>query len=257
MNLQKLKLELIEQKKSKFKGNIYHFSQVNFAYNSNKIEGGRLTEDETEEIFETNSFISKSDEAIKFDDLTEMKNHFRLFDYILDIIDDELNKDNIIEMNKILKRNTTDEENPRYNVGGFKVVPNKIDLINVINTSKPEDVENDLEELLNWYKRLNNTTIEDIIEFHVRFERIHPFGDGNGRVGRIIMFKECLKNNIIPFIVLDKDKPYYMRGLKEYKNDKMFLIDTIKNEQDIYEKVCEELLDFNLKPKSNMDNIEI
>ena len=257
MDLQKLKLELIEQKKSKFKGNIYHFSQVNFAYNSNKIEGGRLTEDETEEIFETDSFIPKSDEAIKFDDLTEMKNHFRLFDYILDIIDDELSKENIIEMNKILKRNTTDEENPRYNVGGFKIVPNKIGLINIIDTSSPENVETDLEKLLEWYKNLNNITIEDIIEFHVRFERIHPFGDGNGRVGRIIMFKECLKNNIIPFIVLDKDKPYYMRGLKEYKNDKLFLIDTIKNEQDIYEKVCEELLDFNLKPKSNMNDVEI
>ena len=257
MDLQKLKLELIEQKKSKFKGNIYHFSQVNFAYNSNKIEGGRLTEDETEEIFDTNSFIPKSDEAIKFDDLTEMKNHFRLFDYILDIIDENLTKDNIIEMNKILKRNTTDEENPRYNVGGFKVVPNKIGLINIINTSSPEDVEKDLDNLLRWYKKLSVVTIEDIIEFHVRFERIHPFGDGNGRVGRIIMFKECLKNNIMPFIVLDKDKPYYMRGLTEYKNDKMFLIDTIKNEQDIYEKVCEELLDFNLKQKSNMNDIDI
>ena len=257
MDLQKLKNELIEQRKSKFKGNIYHFSQVNFAYNSNKIEGGRLTEDETEEIFETNSFIPKSDEAIKFDDLTEMKNHFRLFDYILDTIDDELSKKSIIEMNKILKRNTTDEENPRYNVGGFKVVPNKIGLINVIDTSSSENVERDLDELLKWYKSLTNKTIEDIIEFHVRFERIHPFGDGNGRVGRIIMFKECLKNNIMPFIVLDKDKPYYMRGLKEYKNDKMFLIDTIKNEQDIYEKVCEELLDFNLKPKSNINDIEI
>ena len=246
MDLQKLKLELIEQKKSKFRGNIYHFSQVNFAYNSNKIEGGRLTEDETEEIFETNSFIPKKREAVKFDDLTEMKNHFRLFDYILDIIDDELNKDNIIKMNKILKRNTTDEENPRYNVGGFKVVPNKIGLINIINTSSPENVEKDLTDLLQWYKSLKNVTVEDIIEFHVRFEVIHPFGDGNGRVGRMIMFKECLKNNIMPFIVLDRDKPYYMRGLKEYKNDKMFLIDTIKNEQDIYKKVCEELLDFDL-----------
>lgn len=246
MDLQKLKLELIEQKKSKFRGNIYHFSQVNFAYNSNKIEGGRLTEDETEEIFETNSFIPKKREAVKFDDLTEMKNHFRLFDYILDIIDDELNKDNIIKMNKILKRNTTDEENPRYNVGGFKVVPNKIGLINIINTSSPENVEKDLTDLLQWYKSLKNVTLEDIIEFHVRFEVIHPLGDGNGRVGRMIMFKECLKNNIMPFIALDRDKPYYMRGLKEYKNDKMFLIDTIKNEQDIYKKVCEELLDFDL-----------
>ena len=246
MDLKKLKTELIEQKKSKFKGNIYHFSQVNFAFNSNKIEGGHLTEDETEEIFETNSFIPKADDAIKLDDLIEMKNHFRLFDYMLDIIDEELSKENIIEMNKILKRNTIDEDNPRYNVGGFKVVPNKIGLINVINTSSPADVEKDIETLLEWYKSIENVTLEDIIEFHVRFERIHPFGDGNGRVGRIIMFKECLKNNILPFIVLDTDKQYYMRGLKEYKNDKMYLIDTIKNEQDIYEQVCNQLLDFEL-----------
>ncbi len=247
MDLLKLKKELIEQKDSKFKGNIYHYSQVNFAYNSNKIEGSKLTEDETEEIFETNSFIPKSEDAIKLDDLTEMKNHFRLFDYAIDIIDEELSKDIIINMNKILKRNTTDEENPRYNVGGFKIVPNKIGLINVINTSSPEDVEKDLDKLLSWYRKIKKITLEDIIEFHVRFEIIHPFGDGNGRVGRMIMFKECLKNNIVPFIVLDKDKPYYMRGLKEYKNDKLFLIDTIKNEQDIYQKICEELLNFDLK----------
>ena len=247
MDLLKLKKELVEQKKSKFKGNIYHYSQVNFAYNSNKIEGSRLTEDETEEIFETNSFIPKSEDAIKLDDLIEMKNHFRLFDYALDIIDEELSKDIIINMNKILKRNTTDEENPRYNVGGFKIVPNKIGLINVINTSSPDDVEKDLDKLLSWYKKIKKITLEDIIEFHVRFEIIHPFGDGNGRVGRMIMFKECLKNNIVPFIVLDEDKPYYIRGLKEYKNDKAFLVDTIKNKQDIYQKVCEELLNFDLK----------
>lgn len=247
MNIKKLRKELIEQKKSKFKGNIYHFSQVNFAYNSNKIEGGKLTEDETEEIFETNSFIPKIDDYIKIDDLIEMKNHFRLFDYTLDIIDEELSKDIMINMNKILKKNTTDEENPRYNIGGFKVVPNKIGLINIVNTSKPEDVEKDINDLLKWYKNIKNITLEDIIEFHVRFERIHPFGDGNGRVGRMIMFKECLKNNIVPFIILDKDKSFYMRGLKEYNNDKMYLIDTIKNEQDIYKEVCDELLNFDLK----------
>lgn len=249
MDLNKLKFELIEQRKTKFKGNIYHYFQVNFAYNSNKIEGGKLTEDETEEIFETNSFIPKSDDAIKFDDLTEMKNHFRLFDYCLDTIDEPLSKEMMIEMNKILKRNTTDEENPRYNVGGFKVVPNKIGLINVINTSAPEDVEKDLDELLEWYHNLKNIKLEDIIDFHFRFERIHPFGDGNGRVGRMIMFKECLKNNIMPFIVLDNDKPYYMRGLKNYKEDKMFLIDTIKHEQDLYEKIVNEMLDFDLTDK--------
>jgi len=246
MDLIKLKTELIEQKKSKFKGNIYHSFQVNFAYNSNKIEGSHLTEDETEEIFSNNSFIPKDEETLMLDDLIEMKNHFRLFDYILDIIDDDLTKENIIKMNTILKRNTSDEDNPRYNVGGFKVIPNKIGLVNVINTTDPINVESDMDELLNSYNSIKNVTLEDIIEFHVRFERIHPFGDGNGRVGRIIMFKECLKNNIIPFIVLDKDKPFYMRGLKEYDNDKMYLIDTIKNEQDIYEDVVNDLLDFNL-----------
>ena len=249
MLIDKIKNELIEQRKTKFKGNIYHFSQVNFAYNSNKIEGGHLTEDETEEIFETDSFIPKSDDAIKLDDLIEMKNHFRLFDYCLDIIDEELTKEIMIKMNKILKRNTTDEDNPRYNVGGFKVVPNKIGLINVINTSEPEDVSKDLDNLLNKYHKIKNITIEDIIDFHYHFERIHPFGDGNGRVGRMIMFKECLKNNIMPFIVIDDDKPYYMRGLKKYKEDKMCLIDTIKHEQDLYENFAKELLDFKLEDK--------
>ena len=252
MGLLKLKNELLEQKKFKFKGNIYHFSQVNFGYNSNKIEGSKLTEDETKEIFVTNSFIPKSDVSIRVDDLIEMKNHFRLFDYMLDIIDEKISKDIMIKMHKILKRNTTDEENPRYNVGGFKVVPNKIGLINVIETSKPEDVEKDINDLLMWYESLKDITLEDIIEFHVRFERIHPFGDGNGRVGRMIMFKECLKNNIMPFIILDSDKSYYMRGLKEYKNDKMFLIDIIKNEQDIYKKMCDELLDFDLNYNSKI-----
>lgn len=246
MDISIIKKELIEQKNTKFKGNIYHYSQVNFAYNSNKIEGSKLTSDETEEIFTTDSFVPKSDNAIKLDDLIEMKNHFRLFDYMLDIIDKPLSKEIIIEMNRILKRNTSDEDNPRYNVGGFKIAPNKIGLINVINTSDPEDVEKDLDKLLKEYNNLKKVTLEDIIEFHYNFECIHPFADGNGRVGRMIMFKECLKNNIMPFIILDKDKSYYMRGLKEYKRDKMFLIDTIKNEQDIYEKVCNELLDFNI-----------
>ncbi|CDB92591.1 putative uncharacterized protein [Clostridium sp. CAG:302] len=249
MEIARLKEELIQQRKSKFKGNIYHYSQVNFAYNSNKIEGGRLSEDETEEIFETDSFIPKSDETIKLDDLIEMKNHFRLFDYTLDTLNDDLSKEMVINMNKILKRNTTDEENPRYNVGGFKIIPNKIGLINVIDTSAPEDVEKDIGNLLLEYKKIKNVTIEDIIDFHYKFELIHPFGDGNGRVGRMIMFRECLRNNIMPFIVLDNDKPFYMRGLKNYKNDKLFLIDTIKHEQDLYEDIVNEMLDFYLNGK--------
>lgn len=180
MEIASIKKELQEQKRIKFKGNLYHYSQVNFAYNSNKIEGSTLTEDETEEIFETNSFIPKNEDSIKLDDLIEMKNHFRLFDYTLDIIDEPLTKNMIIDMNKILKRNTSDEDNPRYNVGGFKIIPNKIGLINVIKTSSPKDVEKDIENLLLEYNRLTRVTLEDIIDFHYKFELIHPFGEPNG-----------------------------------------------------------------------------
>lgn len=246
MLVEKIKNELIKQKELNFKGNIYHYSQVNFSYNSNKIEGSRLTSDQTESIFDTSSFIAKSDDLIELDDITEAKNHFRLFNYMLDNIDNTLTKEMIIKMNMILKRNTSDEDDPRYNVGGFKIVPNIIGVVNVIKTTDPKDVEKDIDILLNEYNSKKEITLEDIIDFHYRFERIHPFGDGNGRVGRIIMFKECLKNNIMPFIVLDADRPYYVRGLKEYENDKMYLIDTIKNEQDIYESVCKELLDFDI-----------
>ena len=247
MDIKKIKNELLKQKESKFKGNIYHYSQVNFAYNSNKIEGSKLTSDETESIFNTSSFIPKSDTLIKLDDLIETKNHFKLFDFMLDNIDNSLNKEMIIEMNKILKRGTSDEDNPRYNVGGFKVIPNIIGTIGVIKTTDPKDVNREIDKLLDEYNSKNNITLEDIIDFHYRFEKIHPFSDGNGRVGRIIMFKECLKNNIMPFIVLDEDKSYYIRGLKQYENDKMFLIDTIGHEQDLYEKVCNELLDFEIQ----------
>ncbi len=196
MDINKIKNELIEQKKSKFKGNIYHYSQVNFSYNSNKIEGSRLTSDQTEAIFDTSSFIPKSEDLIQLDDLIESKNHFKLFDYMLDNVDAKLSKEMLIEMNKILKRNTSDEENPRYNVGGFKVVPNMIGLVNVIPTTAPDKVEKEIESLLTEYNAKTNITLEDIVDFHYRFECIHPFGDGNGRVGRMIMFKECLKNNI-------------------------------------------------------------
>lgn len=166
---------------------------------------------------------------------------------MLDYVDEPLSKEMIIEMNKILKRGTSDEDNPRYNVGRFKVVPNTIGVVNMIETSSSETTEQDVDSLLDDYSKLTQVTLEDIIDFHVKFERIHPFGDGNGRVGRIIMFKECLKNNIMPFIILDQDKPYYIRGLKEYNRDKKYLIDTILHSEDIYENICEQLLDFDIK----------
>lgn len=180
MDIDKLKEELITQKNLKFKGNIYHYSQVNFSYNSNKIEGSKLTSDQTEAIFDTASFIPKNDDLIKLDDLIESKNHFKLFDYMLENVDDSLNKKMIIEMNKILKRNTSDEDNPRYNVGGFKVIPNIIGMVNVINTTSPKYVEEELEQLIFQYNSKKNITLEDIIDFHYRFECIHPFAEPNG-----------------------------------------------------------------------------
>ena len=188
MDITRIKNELIEQKKSKFKGNIYHYSQVNFSYNSNKIEGSRLTSDQTEAIFDTSSLISKSD------DLIESKNHFKLFDYMLDNVDKLLTKDMIIEMNKILKRNISDEDNPRYNVGGFKIIPNIVGVVNVINTTEPENVEKEIDELLNEYNSKTNITLEDIVDFHYRFELIHPFGDKNICLGQQITYlQKCLK----------------------------------------------------------------
>ena len=139
---------------------------------------------------------------------------------MLDMVDEEITLEMIIKMHSILKRGTSDENNPLYNVGGFKKVPNIIGITNVIETSKPEDVIKNLNDLLKDYSSLKEVTLKNIIDFHVRFERIHPLSDGNGRVGRIIMFKECLKNNIVPFIVLDEEKAYYMRGLKEYNRDR-------------------------------------
>lgn len=146
-------------------------------------------------------------------------------------------------MHSILKRGTSDEDNPLYNVGGFKKVPNIIGITNVIETSKPEDVIKNINDLLKDYSSLKEVTLKNIIDFHVRFQRIHLLSDGIGRVGRIIMFKECLKNNIVPFIVLDEEKAYYMRGLKEYNRDRKYLIDTILHFQDIYNNLSEKLLD--------------
>ena len=237
---------LLEEKSVKFKNGLYHYTQVTFAYNSNKIEGTRLTEEQTAEMYETNSVTTLGSEVIQADDLIETKNHFRLFDFMLDHYADPITKDMMKEMHGILKRGTTQSEISMYNVGGFKIVPNKIGLINVINTSSPKDTPKDIDNLLSWYNSLKNITLEDIIEFHYKFEKIHPFGDGNGRVGRMIMFKECLKNDIMPFIILDSDKPFYLRGLKNYENDKMFLIDTIKHEQDLYEVAVNDMLDFEI-----------
>ncbi len=225
-------LEILrEQKNMKLKGNLYHNTQIIFAYNTNHIEGSKLTEDQTRYIFETNSILFEGETVASVDDILETANHFKLVDYMLDIADKDLTEDIIKEFHKILKEGTMDSRKEWFMVGEYKKVVNEA---GNIKTSTPSQTPKDMVKLMEWYNSLKQITIKEIIEFHFRFERIHPFQDGNGRVGRIIMFKECLKNNIIPFIILDKDKLFYYRGLKEYKNEKGYLIDTCLNAQDQY-----------------------
>ncbi len=223
---------LREQKEMKLKGNLYHRTQISFAYNTNHIEGSTLTEDQTRYIFETNTILFEGDTIAKVDDILETANHFKLVDYMLYVADKKLTEKLIKEFHKILKDGTSDSRVEWFNVGEYKQRANTIG--SGIKTTSPNNVEKEMSELIDWYNSLKQITIKEIIEFHYRFESIHPFQDGNGRIGRIIMFKECLKNNIIPFIIQDADKLFYYRGLKEYKNEKGYLIDTCLNAQDQY-----------------------
>lgn len=234
---------LLKEKSIQFKNGLYSFTQCFFAYNSNKIEGNILTEEQTRQIYETKFLsFSKDTNKIKIDDALETINHFRMFNFILETVNDDISKEYILKLHKILKRGTSDEDDiENYNVGGFKTRPNIIGVVNVIQTSKPEEVENDLDNLLSKYHAIDKVQFEDIIDFHKNFETIHPLSDGNGRVGRMIMFKECLKNDILPFVVRDENKEFYLRGLREFKYNKQWLIDTCLHEQDTYDNICEQL----------------
>lgn len=234
LEIAKVKKALIEQKKLNLSGNLYHKTQLEFAYNTNHIEGSTITKDETASIYDTGTILTSSDKVIVLKDATEIKNHFTLFKYMLDTVDDELTEDMIKKYHFILKNGTlTDEEKEWFNVGEYKKFKN---FVGDITTSLPKNVSSDMKKLLNWYNKIENKTIEDIIEFHVRFESIHPFQDGNGRVGRMIMFKECLYNDIMPFYIEDRNKDFYIRGLKKYQieHEKGYLIDTCLNSQDNY-----------------------
>lgn len=232
-------LEILrEQKEMKLKGNLYHNTQIIFAYNTNHIEGSKLTEEQTRYIFETNTILFERETVVSVDDILESANHFKLVDYMLDIADEKLTEDIIKEFHKILKDGTMDSRKDWFNVGEYKKLANEA---GNMKTSSPKQTPKDMQKLIEWYNSIAKVTIKDIIEFHARFEKIHPFQDGNGRVGRMIAFKECLKNNIIPFIILDKDKLFYYRGLKEYQNktEKGYLIDTCLNAQDQYMSMIE------------------
>ena len=226
---------LKEQKEMKLKGNLYHQTQVSFAYNTNHIEGSTLTEEQTRYIFETNTILFEGDTIAKVDDILETANHFKLVDYMLDVADKKLTEKMIKEFHKILKEGTSDSRVEWFNVGEYKQRANTIG--SGIKTTSPNNVEKEMIRLMDWYNSLKQVTAKEIIEFHYRFECIHPFQDGNGRIGRIIMFKECLKNKIVPFIIQDVDKLFYYRGLKEYKSEKGYLTDTCLNAQDQYEKL--------------------
>lgn len=228
--------QLIEEKGIKLKGGIYHQIQIKFAYNSNHIEGSRLSEDQTRYIYETHSIISNKEESISINDVNETLNHFRCFDYILENVN-ILTEELIKEIHKILKTNTLDSLQDWFKVGEYKLRPNTV---GGKRTTPPSKVKGEMRKLLKEYNEKENITFDDIIEFHYNFESIHPFQDGNGRVGRLIMFKECLRNNIVPFIIDEKYKAFYYRGLKEFEYEKGYLIDTCLSAQDKFK----ELLDY-------------
>ena len=224
---------LKEQKGSKLPGGIYHKIQIDLTYNSNHIEGSRLTHDQTRYIFETNT-IGITDTSVNVDDIVETANHFKCIDSIIDNAKYALCEKYIKELHFLLKSGTSDSRKDWFAVGEYKKLPNEV---GGIDTTLPEDVHTEVKDLLVWYNSLENVTFEDIVEFHVRFERIHPFQDGNGRVGRLIMFKECLKHNIVPFIIDEEHKLFYYRGLKEWQSERGYLMDTCLSAQDQFRAV--------------------
>lgn len=221
---------LKEQKASKYSSGIYHKTQIELTYNSNHIEGSRLTHDQTRYIFETNT-IGVEKEVLNVDDVIETVNHFHCIDIIIDSARAVLTEKFIKDLHIILKNGTSDSRKDWFAVGDYKKLPNEV---GGMDTTIPEEVADKMKILLMEYNAKDAKTFEDILDFHVKFERIHPFQDGNGRIGRLIMFKECLKNNIVPFIVDDNLKMFYYRGLKEWNNEKGYLTDTCLAAQDKY-----------------------
>lgn len=221
---------LKDEKNRKYSGGIYHKTQIELTYNSNHIEGSKLTHDETRYIYETNT-IGIGNKAINVNDIIEAVNHFRCIDYIIDNGDKKLSETMIKEIHRILKSGSLDQYKYSFKVGGYKALPNEV---GGRETTLPENVSKEMQELLSSYNEKKKKSLFDIIDFHVQFERIHPFQDGNGRVGRLIMFKECLKNNITPFIISDELKMFYYRGLNEWGIINEYLLDTILTAQDIY-----------------------
>lgn len=223
---------LVDERKSRRKGGIYHKTQVQLAYNSNRIEGSKLSEDQTRYIFETRTIGFKDQEAVPVDDIIETANHFVAFDYLLDTINQPLSNKLIKEFHKILKTGTADAQKPWFRVGDWKKLANEV---SGKQTAKLGEVDKEMRNLSKWYTSQKGITLDTLAEYHHRFESIHPFQDGNGRVGRLILFRECLRNDILPFIIDDDNhKMYYYRGLSEFLYTPGFLIGTFQSAQDTY-----------------------
>ena len=236
VNENSILFKLREEKEMRLKGGLYHQTQIRLAYNSNHMEGSRLTEEQTRSIYETQTIgVTEGNERI--DDIIEAVNHFRCFDYIISVAEKELSEEIIKHIHFLLKNGTTDSQKEWFAVGDYKKRPNMIG--DLVETTHPSKVASEIQQLLKSYREDSNITFEDIVDFHYKFEKIHPFQDGNGRVGRLIMFKECLKYNIPPFIIEDKSKEYYKRGLREYTTEKGFLVETCRASQDAYKKLLE------------------
>lgn len=226
---------LREQKQMKLKGGIYHKTQIDLTYNSNHIEGSRLTHDQTRYIFETNT-IGVTDESINVDDIIETTNHFRCIDLIIDRAEEKLSEALIKELHYLLKSGTSDSRKDWFAVGDYKRLPNEV---GGVDTTLPENVHKEMKALLKEYNGKKQKSFEDIIDLHQRFEIIHPFQDGNGRVGRLVMFKECLANGHVPFIITDELKMFYYRGLQQWNHIREYLLDTCLTAQDYYKAVLD------------------
>ena len=226
---------LREQKASRLKGGIYHRTQIDLTYNSNHIEGSRLTHDQTRYIFETNT-IGISDGIVNVDDIVETVNHFRCLDYIIDHAEEPLSESLIKQLHLLLKTGTSDSQKEWFAVGDYKRLPNEV---GGIETCPPQEVHREMKNLISDYNHCKKKVLEHILDFHVRFEQIHPFQDGNGRVGRLIMFKECLANGIVPFIITDELKMFYYRGLREWGHINGYLMDTCLTAQDQYKSLLD------------------
>ncbi|MBO4379864.1 MAG: Fic family protein [Muribaculaceae bacterium] len=230
-----LLLALREQKASKQKGSIYHRTQIDLTYNSNHIEGSRLTHDQTRYIFETNT-IGENNTAINVDDIVETVNHFKCIDYIIDHAEENLTESFVKHLHFLLKFNTSDSRKEWFAVGDYKHLPNEV---GGHATCPPENVGREMKLLLKVYNAIKEPSLDDILDFHVRFESIHPFQDGNGRVGRLLMFKQCLSSGLVPFIITDDLKMFYYRGLNEWERIKGYLTDTVLSAQDTYKALLD------------------